>query len=399
VTLIDRNTAKGLHIMPHFFQRRLIFPFLSKRVALCLLLLSLAGCVTFRPEHAIDRELRQMAGQMVMVGFRGLAADEWPQAEEQIRGTGIGGVILFDYDVPSGTAVRNVSSPEQVRRLVGDLQLLAPTPLLVAIDQEGGRVNRLKERFGFPPTLSAASLGRVNDTILTARQALQTAELLASLGITMNFAPVVDVNSNRDNPIIGKIERSFSPDPQEVALHAAAVVRAHRQSGVLTALKHFPGHGSSTADSHKGFVDVTGTWSDSELLPYRKLISEGLADAVMTAHIVNDRLDPGRPATLSRPILQGVLRDRLGFEGVIVSDDLQMGAIREHYGFEEAVAMALDAGVDLLVFGNNSVYDPEIGSRAVEVIVRLVSAGTIPRERIEASWSRIMKLKKEVVSE
>jgi beta-N-acetylhexosaminidase len=356
-------------------------------------LLSSTGCAANRLDFGSDPELRRMAGQMVMVGFRGLAADDWVQAEEQIRGAGIGGVILFDYDVPSGTAVRNVSSPEQVRRLVGDLQLLASTPLLVAIDQEGGRVNRLKERFGFPPTLSAASLGRVNDPILTARQASQTAELLASLGITMNFAPVVDLNSNPDNPIIGKIERSFSSDPQEVALHAAAVVRAHRQSGVLTALKHFPGHGSSTADSHKGFVDVTGTWSDSELLPYQKLISEGLADAVMTAHIVNDRLDPGRPATLSRSILQGVLRGQLGFEGVIVSDDLQMGAIREHYGFEEAVAMALEAGVDLLVFGNNSVYEPEIGSRAVEVIVRLVREGAIPRARVEASWVRIMKLK------
>jgi beta-N-acetylhexosaminidase len=358
-----------------------------------LVLLSSASCAADRPEQVADHELRRMAGQLVMVGFRGLAKDEWPQAEEQIRGLGIGGVILFDYDVPSHAAVRNIASADQVRVLVRDLQELAATPLLVAIDQEGGRVSRLKERFGFPPTLSAAHLGRANDPLLTAKQGSETAELLASLGITMNFAPVLDVDRNPDNPIIGRLERSFSPDPQVVAVHAAAVVRAHRNSGVLTVLKHFPGHGSSTADSHMGFVDVTASWSASELLPYQTLIAEGLADAVMTAHIVNDRLDPGRPATLSPRILQRMLRDQLGFEGVIVSDDLQMGAIREHYGFDEAIAMALEAGVDLLVFGNNSVYDPEVGSRAVEVIERLVREGKIPRERIEASWARIIKLK------
>jgi beta-N-acetylhexosaminidase len=358
-----------------------------------LVLLSTASCAADRPEQVADQGLRRMAGQLVMVGFRGLAKDEWPQAEEQIRGLGIGGVILFDYDVPSHAAVRNIASAEQVRILVRDLQELAATPLLVAIDQEGGRVSRLKERFGFPPTLSAAHLGRANDPLLTAKQGSETAELLASLGITMNFAPVLDVDRNPDNPIIGRLERSFSPDPQVVAVHAAAVVRAHRNSGVLTVLKHFPGHGSSTADSHMGFVDVTASWSASELLPYQTLIAEGLADAVMTAHIVNDRLDPGRPATLSPRILQRMLRDQLGFEGVIVSDDLQMGAIREHYGFDEAIAMALEAGVDLLVFGNNSVYDPEVGSRAVEVIERLVREGKIPRERIEASWARIIKLK------
>ena len=354
------------------------------------------SCAGERQVREEGFELRRMAAQMVMVGFRGLSAETWPEAVLLVRDIGIGGVILFDYDVPSGSAVRNIGSPEQVRQLTGDLQAMADTPLLVAIDQEGGRVNRLKERFGFPPAPSAAALGRAGDPARTEEQSARTAELLARLGITMNFAPVVDVNSNSDNPIIGRLERSFSADPKAVADHAAAWVRGHRRHGVLTALKHFPGHGSSTADTHKGFVDVTGTWSEEELLPYQVLIRGGQADAVMTAHVVNDRLDPGRPATLSPRILQGLLRGELGFQGVIVSDDLQMGAIREHYGFAEAIAMALDAGVDLLVFGNNSVYDPEVGSRAVEEIVRLVREGVVPRERVEASWARIMQLKGEL---
>jgi beta-N-acetylhexosaminidase len=366
------------------------------RLLLTFLLLLLIGGA---PQVAEGRpgpekpELRLMAAQMVMVGFRGLTVEEWPQATAQIRDAGIGGVILFDYDVPAQTEVRNIASPDQVRRLVSDLQGLAEIPLLVAIDQEGGRVNRLKERFGFPPTVSAASLGILDDPALTEEQSAQTGRILASLGITLNFAPVVDVNTNPSNPIIGSLGRSFSSDPQVVARHAAAWVRGHRRFGVLTALKHFPGHGSSAADSHKGFVDVTASWSEHELLPYTFLIGEGLADAVMTAHIVNHKLDTERPATLSPRTLQEILRCRLGFKGLIVSDDLQMGAIRDHYGFEESIAMALEAGIDLLVFGNNSVYEPEIGLRAVEVIERLVREGTIPWERVESSWVRIMNLK------
>jgi beta-N-acetylhexosaminidase len=339
--------------------------------------------------------LRRMAGQMVMVGFRGLTPEQWPQAADQIGRAGVGGVILFDRDVPTASPVRNIDSPDQVRRLVSGLETLARDPLLVAIDQEGGRVNRLKERFGFPPTVSAASLGCTGDANGTERQAEMTAEVLSGLGITMNFAPVVDLDTNPENPVIGSLGRSFSSKPDVVAEHAAAVVRGHRRYGVLTTLKHFPGHGSSTGDTHEGFVDVTRTWSEAELAPYATLIAQGLADAVMTAHVVNDRLDPGMPATLSARTLQGVLRTELGFDGVIVSDDLHMGAIREHYGFEEAIAMAIEAGVDLLVFGNNSVYDPEVGSKAVDVIVSLVRSGTVPRERIEASSARIMRLKKE----
>ena len=333
-----------------------------------------------------------------MVGFRGLnLAPENPVAAD-IRDRKIGGMILFDYDVPTKTAVRNIQSPEQVTQLVRSLQQQAATPLFVAIDQEGGRVNRLKEKFGFPPTVSAQSLGTGNDPKATEQQAERTATTLEQLGLNLNFAPVVDLNTNPDNPVIGKIERSFSADPGIVTRHAEAWIAAHHRHNVLCALKHFPGHGSSRADSHLGFVDVTETWTKAELEPYRQLIKAGEADIVMTAHIFNAKLDPNVPATLSRPVIAGILRGELGYQGVVVSDDMQMKAISAHYGLETAIQKAVDAGVDILVFGNNSLFDPDIAQKAAAIIKQSVKEGKISSARIDESYQRIMKLKKRLPS-
>jgi beta-N-acetylhexosaminidase len=276
------------------------------------------------------------------------------------------------------------------------LQQLASTPLLIAIDQEGGRVNRLKEKFGFPPTVSAQSLGAANDPGATRRQAEQTATTLARLGINLNFAPVVDLNTNPENPVIGKLERSFSADSATVTWQAQVWIEAHHQHGILCALKHFPGHGSSRADSHLGFVDVTETWTRAELEPYRQLIQAGLADVIMTAHIFNAKLDPNVPATLSRPVLTGILRGELGYQGVVVSDDMQMKAISAHYGLESAIQQAVNAGVDILVFGNNSLFDPEIAQKAISILRQSVKEGIISQGRIEESYQRIVRLKKRV---
>jgi beta-N-acetylhexosaminidase len=201
------------------------------------------------------------------------------------------------------------------------------------------------------------------------------------------------VNSNPDNPVIGKLERSFSADPEVVARHALVWVDAHRRFGILCALKHFPGHGSSRADSHLGFVDVSDTWTEIELKPYRRVIEAGKADLIMTAHIFNRHLDPQLPGTLSAAVINGLLRERLDFGGVVVSDDLQMKAISDHYGLETAVEKAVNAGVDLLVFGNNSVYDPDIAERSIAVIKRLISNGKISPKRIQQSYERIIRLK------
>jgi beta-N-acetylhexosaminidase len=341
------------------------------------------------PEPPLDVKI----GQMIMVGFRGLAVAGGDPVARDIRERRIGGVILFDYDVPSRTWGRNIASPAQLKALTSSLGKLEGIPLFIAVDQEGGRIVRLKEKAGFPPTLSQKKLGASGDPGRTAKQAELTAKTLSGLGINVNFVPVVDLDINPDNPVIGKLERSFSRNPDTVTQHALAVIEAHRRHGILTAPKHFPGHGSASGDTHEGFVDVTGRWSAVELEPFQKLIRQGKADMVMTAHIFNGKLDPVWPATLSEKTLNGLLRGQMGYEGVVISDDLQMKAIAARYGLETTIRQAILAGVDILLFANNSVYEEDIAARAGATIRSLVEKGDIPRERIDESWRRIMRLK------
>ncbi|RLB66095.1 MAG: glycoside hydrolase family 3, partial [Deltaproteobacteria bacterium] len=215
-------------------------------------------------------------------------------------------------------------------------------------------------------------------------------------GITLNFAPVVDLNINPNNPVIGKLERSFSADPQVVTRMALAFIRAHHVLGIRCTLKHFPGHGSSSTDSHLGFVDVTKTWSPVELEPYKNIIGAGMADAIMTAHVFNAKLDEDYPATLSKRVITGLLREKLGYGGVIISDDMQMGAIRKYYGFEQAIRLAIDAGVDILIVANNTIFDKTAIPRAISIIRTLVKQGKISVPRIEASYRRIHALKQPI---
>ena len=350
----------------------------------------------FSAADEAETDIGTKAGQMLMVGFRGLAVDSLSPITQDIRKRKIGGVILFDYDVPSGSPVRNIKSPRQVKTLVADLQKAATIPLFIAIDQEGEKVCRLKEKSGFPPSVSAQYLGSLNSIETTKRYADATAETLAALGINLNFAPVADLNVNPDNPVIGKLERSFSDDPAVVTRHALTVIDSLHNHGVLSAIKHFPGHGSSLNDSHKGFVDITDTWSIKELIPFEDIVKSGRCDMVMTAHIFNGKLDPVWPATLSSRVTGGILRGNMGYAGVVVSDDMQMNAIRQHYGLETAIEKAILAGVDILVFANNSVFEEDIASRAIAIITKLVREGKISSWRIDESCERIMKLKEKL---
>ena len=338
--------------------------------------------------------LREKLGQLLLVGFRGSRPAECSLIFRDIREHGLGGVVLFDQEMADHSAGRrNIESPAQVEELVAALQAQARTPLLVAIDQEGGRVNRLKSSYGFPESISHEELGRLDQPAETLRHAAATAKTLASLGINWNLAPVVDLDANPRNPIIKGKGRSFSADPETVAGHAEQFVRAHRAHGVLTCAKHFPGHGSAAGDTHLGLVDVTHTWHERELLPFQRLIAGGLCDAIMTAHVFNARLDPDRPATLSRAVITGLLRERLGFQGVIVSDDMEMKAISSQYGLENSVPAALEAGLDVLCFGNNLTYDPDIAPKAIAILERAVQSGRISEARIDESFQRVLALK------
>lgn len=346
-----------------------------------------------RSKEANDLSLDQKIGQMLNIGFRGMAVADSNHIVRDIRQYHLGGVTLFDYDVPRDTAIRNIRSPQQVKQLTQDLQSLAQTPLVIAIDQEGGTVARLKKQNGFPPTVSAQYLGTLDDVDSTRYYARSIGQTLSGLGMNVNLAPVIDLNTNPRNPVIGSLERSFSADPDLVAQHAAVYIKALHKFGVMSVLKHFPGHGSSKKDSHLGVVDVTDTWDQKELIPYRKLINSGTADMVMTAHIFNARWDSTYPATLSRPVITGMLREDLGFEGVVMSDDLMMGAIRKEYGLKTAIKQAILAGVDVLSFANNSIYDPDIVPKAYKMIKELIDEEQIKPDRIDASYQRIMKMK------
>jgi beta-N-acetylhexosaminidase len=334
-----------------------------------------------------------MLGQMLLVGFRGLAVDDQHPIVADIRQRHLGGVVLFDYDGPARSPVRNVESPAQLQALTASLQGAAATPLLMAVDQEGGQVARLSPRHGFPASASHQQLGELAEPALTADTAQAMARLLAQAGINLNLAPVVDVNTNPRNPVIARYGRSFGADPELVSQLAAAFILAHHQEGVLCCPKHYPGHGSSAADSHRGFVDVSDTWAPTELQPYIDLIQAGLADSIMTAHVFNAALDPVYPATLSRLTIDGLLRGELGYDGVVISDDMQMGAIRGHYGYEDAVLAAVDAGVDMLAISNNVLFEEDVVSRTVEILRRAVAQGRLSRARIEQSYGRIQRLK------
>jgi beta-N-acetylhexosaminidase len=338
--------------------------------------------------------LDEKIGQMILVGFRGLALDSGNPIIADIRDRHIGGVVLFDYDVPLKSQVRNIESPRQVKALTDSLRKISRIPLFMTVDQEGGKVSRLKEKFGFPATVSQKHLGSLDDVEITRKSAETETKILAEAGFNLNFAPVVDLDVNPANPVIGGLERSFSADPDIVTKHAVEVIKAHHASRVLTILKHFPGHGSSRSDSHLGFTDVTGTWSRSELEPYANIIGAGLCDAVMTAHVFNARLDPEYPATLSRRTVDGLLREGMAYDGVVISDDMQMKAISANFGTKEAIIRAVEAGVDILTFANNSVFDPAAARTAIEILKGAVADGAIPIERIERSYDRIMRLKR-----
>jgi beta-N-acetylhexosaminidase len=349
--------------------------------------LLVAGCLrAIPPDPARLAALELELGTLLLVGFHGTEPAPGDAVERLLCETRVGGTVLF---------ARNIVDADQLSRLTAVLHERSAActgrKLLIAVDAEGGNVMRLAPRAGWPATLSARELGDANDFIMTELEARRIGGMLRAVGINWNLAPVVDVGSNPANPVIVGSARSFGADPRLVTEHARAFVRGLRAEGILTALKHFPGHGSSFGDSHLGFTDVTGTASpELELSPYRALIAERLADSVMTAHVYNRRLDPRRPATLSRATIAGLLRSDLGFSGLVVSDDLRMGAIQQHYGVGEAAVLALDAGVDLLLIADDQLPDGRSAAPvALAAIRRALAWGMLDAARVEAAIERI----------
>jgi beta-N-acetylhexosaminidase len=319
---------------------------------------------------------------MLLVGYRGATLGASSDMARAVRDDGIGGVILFD---------RNIRSPKQLLALTSALRDAAgDRTLLIAVDQEGGAVARLDPANGFPQTPSEAELGA--GTASNARRVgAATGSTLRQVGVNLNLAPVVDVNVNPANPSIGALGRSFSADADVVIEMASNVIVGLHGAGVMATLKHFPGLGSATGDTDHEFVDVSATWTRTELRPFSQLVADDLPDAVMVANAVNGQLDPDNPSTLSAPTV-AVLREQLGWDGVVVTDDLQAGALRDGYDRADIVRLAVGAGNDLLLFANTQLYEANIASTTIDAIVRLVEDGTVSESQIDASVARIARM-------
>jgi len=294
-----------------------------------------------------------------------------------------GGVIFFS---------RNLVNPEQIAKLTNDLQALAgDMPLLMAIDQEGGRVSRLPSDFTiFPP---AATVAKSGSTELAYQAAAVTAKELRSVGINMNMAPVLDIHTNPANPIIGN--RAFGTEPDQACRMGAATIAGLHDHGVLACGKHFPGHGDTHTDSHVELPTVHATRArleEIELQPFRYAIDHGL-QAMMTAHVHYPALDPTYPATLSSTILSELLRQELGFSGVIVSDDLEMRAILDHATVGDAAIRSLQAGADMLLICKSRV----LATDTVEALRQAATSQKLDLTRIEASVVRIQAVKQQFV--
>lgn len=326
---------------------------------------------------------REKIAQMVMVGFPGKFLHDSLKIDLSERN--LGGIIYFAV---------NIDNPQQIKLLSDSIKMTASTPPFIAVDQEGGRVARLNFNNGFDSTLSAYKLGTIfNSENITRAEAQRMAEWLVQSGMNVNLAPVVDVNVNPTSPAIGFLERSFSANPDTVALHAEYFIDEFNKKGIVTTLKHFPGHGSAVNDSHLGFTDVTTTWADSELVPYQLLISNGFTDFVMPAHVFNANLDSVYPASLSFKTVTNLLRGQLGFNGLTITDELFMQAITNIYGFEESIVLSVNAGNDILLYRTNMRNGTSLAEQVIDIIEQKVIDGIIPQERIDESYARIISLK------
>lgn len=337
---------------------------------------------------------------MLIIGFDGSSIHSKSPVSQWLESDGLGGVILFDYDLPQARPGKNIINQDQVKRLTRELvaaALESPAmpdnlPLLIAVDCEGGVVDRLKKLYEHDPCVSPRQFASLS----TEEQALEAQKMalrLRALGFNLNFAPVVDLDLNQDQGIIGKLDRSYSSDPQQVASVAQQFVTVLAQQGIGYCYKHFPGHGSALGDTHEGFVDVSDTFQPSELTPYRLLLqTKNIPMMIMTAHVINRQLDPaGLPATLSYPILTGLLREKMGFDGLIISDDLQMQAISQHYSLTDSLRMTINAGADMMIFGNQ--LGQHTATEIIDLIENLVSQQAIDPLRIQQAYQRIRRYK------
>lgn len=349
------------------------------------ILLFLLFTQTFFPQT----DLYHKISQMIMVGFSGKTLSDSVIIND-LQNRGVGSVILFGG---------NIESPTQLNQLTTQLHNLSSTPLFIAIDQEGGRIARLRETNGYTSTYSAFQIETIfNDESINRSWASLMAGWLNNAKINLNLAPVADVNVNPESPAIGYLDRSFSRIPDTLFNHCSWFIDEFHQKNIFNCLKHFPGHGSASTDSHLGFTDITNTWADSELIPYKRLIQNGYDDFVMSGHLFNAQIDSVYPASLSNKTLTGLLRDSLGFDGLIITDGMFMGAISNNYSFDEAVELAINAGNDIVLYTTNKLSGKSLVDSVVGIVMNKISEGKITEQRIDESYNRIIQKKQQLTN-
>lgn len=348
-----------------------------------------AGSVCPGDSHDMDKggnigeklkkmDLDEKIGQMFIIGIEGTSVDE--EIKHIITSRHPGGIILFRH---------NINDPGQLLELVNGLKAVnsGKIPLFISIDEEGGRISRLPDQLMAIP--SAMSTGELDDEMFTYEAGRLIAAKIKAFGFNMDFAPVLDILSNPDNTVIG--DRAFGSTAQTVAKHGVQIMKGIRDEGIIPVAKHFPGHGDTDVDSHSGLPKVAhgmDRLAGFELLPFQKALDEK-ADALMVAHIVLTSLDPDFPASLSSAVISGLLRNEMGFEGVVITDDMTMGAITENFDTGEAAVRSVNAGCDIILVCNG--YDRQL--ETMDAVKQAVETGLISESRIDESVVRILKLK------
>ena len=329
--------------------------------------------------------LNEMIGQMIIVGYHGdnVESSGFKTILKQIDNNHISGVILFEHNI-----IDKKNLIEMTKKIKNTKSKYMP---FISIDQEGGYVQRLNKRNGFedyPTFESVSKMTKMDASKIYKDMAFD----LYETGFNLNFTPCVDLSINKDS-IISKKERSFSNDYNKVIDYSKIVINEHKKYNIITTLKHFPGHGSAIGDTHLGFVDATLGWDKNEIKPYISLLKYNPNQMVMVAHTYNGNFDSKYPSSLSKKTINGYLRKKLKFNGVVITDDLDMLAIKNNYTLDETIINAINAGVNILLFCNFKEENPQLPEKIHNIIIKAINEGKIKEEDIKVSYNKILKLK------
>lgn len=349
--------------------------------------LLLCQCAVFGADTSLD----EMIGQMIILGFKGNSVNSkgFKNVIKDLNNGKISGVIFFED---------NIKSPENLHKMTKAVyKTRMQARPFIAIDMEGGQIQRMNSNNGFKNFPAATEIASVGDTKKAHETYSLMAESLSSMLFNLNFAPCVDLDLN-DDSILHKKQRVYSKNPAKVSAYANEFIDAHYEKNIITTLKHFPGHGSVSGDTHLGFVDASKTYKESELVPYKDLMFKNDLQMVMVSHIFNENLDLIYPATLSYNTVSLLLRYKMGFDGVVITDDLDMGAIKQEFDLEETVIQAINAGNDILLFSNRKSNNPNLADDINKIIKDAILEGLIEPIRIQQSYDRIIKLKQTIVA-